>query len=335
MNLGVIFLIIFVLIIGGLVFMVMRTMKKLNAESTGVAVKQSAMKTAHDFLPFASIENDIIDLGGYQYRMVIEVSSTNYILKNEQEQEILEISFRNFLNSISYPFSMFVQTREIDLNAVINSLKKDINETCKTFPGLREYGENYYRYIVSLKERTGCTKQKRKFIIIPYDEAMKMMELDDKAKKSYSYEQIYERASQVVDGLASVGLTANILETNQIVELFYSLTHRNDDTIVDYIADGSYMSEYVKGRNKSHAVDQLEEAIQIIQEAENRFNVNVITSELTSGQINALRAFSSKLAASKAELMKIKREGGMEALMTLEEQFERASAGPATPNKED
>ena len=335
MNLGVIFLIIFVLIIGGLVFMVMRTMKKLNAESTGVAVKQSAMKTAHDFLPFASIENDIIDLGGYQYRMVIEVSSTNYILKNEQEQEILEISFRNFLNSISYPFSMFVQTREIDLNAVINSLKKDINETCKTFPGLREYGENYYRYIVSLKERTGCTKQKRKFIIIPYDEAMKMMELDDKAKKSYSYEQIYERASQVVDGLASVGLTANILETNQIVELFYSLTHRNDDTIVDYIADGSYMSEYVKGRNKSHAVDQLEEAIQIIQEAENRFNVNVITSELTSGQINALRAFSSKLAASKAELMKIKREGGMEALMTLEEQFERASSGPATPNKED
>ena len=304
-------------------------------ESTGVAVKQSAMKTAHDFLPFASIENDIIDLGGYQYRMVIEVSSTNYILKNEQEQEILEISFRNFLNSISYPFSMFVQTREIDLNAVINSLKKDINETCKTFPGLREYGENYYRYIVNLKERTGCTKQKRKFIIIPYDEAMKMMELDDKAKKSYSYEQIYERASQVVDGLASVGLTANILETNQIVELFYSLTHRNDDTIVDYIADGSYMSEYVKGRNKSHAVDQLEEAIQIIQEAENRFNVNVITSELTSGQINALRAFSSKLAASKAELMKIKREGGMEALMTLEEQFERASSGPATPNKED
>ena len=305
MNLGVIFLLVFVVIIGGLVFMVMRTMKKLNADSKGVAVKSSSMKTAHDFLPFASIENDVIDLGGYQYRMVIEVSSTNYILKNPQEQEVLEISYRNFLNSISYPFSIFIQTREIDLNAVIGNLKRDINETCKTFPGLREYGEVYYKYIVSLKERTGCTKQKRKFIIVPYDETIKMPELDDGAKKSYSHEQIYERALQVVDGLATLGLTGHVLETNEIVELFYSLTHRNDDTIVDYIANGSYMSEYVKGRNKSHAVDALEEAIQIIQEAENKFNVQVMSENLTAGQLDALRAFSTNLSNAKADLMKI------------------------------
>ena len=325
MNLGVIFLLVFVVIIGGLVFMVMRTMKKLNADSKGVAVKSSSMKTAHDFLPFASIENDVIDLGGYQYRMVIEVSSTNYILKNPQEQEVLEISYRNFLNSISYPFSIFIQTREIDLNAVIGNLKRDINETCKTFPGLREYGEVYYKYIVSLKERTGCTKQKRKFIIVPYDETIKMPELDDGAKKSYSHEQIYERALQVVDGLATLGLTGHVLETNEIVELFYSLTHRNDDTIVDYIANGSYMSEYVKGRNKSHAVDALEEAIQIIQEAENKFNVQVMSENLTAGQLDALRAFSTNLSNAKADLMKIQKNGGLDSLMTLEEQFDRAA----------
>lgn len=325
MNLGVIFLIIFIVIIGGLVFMVMRTMKKLNADSKGVAVRSSSMKTAHDFIPFASIENDVIDLGGYQYRMVIEVSSINYILKNPEEQEVLEISYRNFLNSISYPFSIFIQTREIDLNAVIGNLKRDINETCKTFPGLREYGEIYYKYIVSLKERTGCTKQKRKFIIIPYDETIKMSELDDVSKKSYSHEQIYERALQIADGLSTMGLTGHILKTNEIIELFYSLTHRNDDTIVDYIANGSYMSEYIKGRNKSHAVDELEEAIQIMQEAENRFNVNVITTNLTAGQMDALRAFSTNLANAKAELMNIRKNGGLDSLMTLEEQFDRAA----------
>ena len=321
MNPGIIFLLVFVVIIVGVIFFVMKTMKKMNADTKGAAVKSSVMKSAQDFLPFANIENDILDLGGFQYRMIVEVSSVNYILKNEQEQEILEISFRNFLNSIDYPFSMFIQTREIDLNAVTNNLKRDINEICKNFPNLREYGENYYRYIVSLKDRTGCTKQKRKFIIIPYDETIKMMELDPAAKKSYSYEQIYERANQIVDSLATLGLQGHILNTNEIIELFYSLTHRNDDTIVDYIADGSYMSEYVKGRNKSHAENELEEAIQIIQEAENRFNINVLGGNLTAGQIAALRMFSNRLASEKAELIKIHKNGGLDALMSLEEQF--------------
>ena len=322
MNPGIIFLIAFILIIGGVVFFVMKTMKKMNSEVKGAAVKASTMKTSQDFLPFADIENDILDLGGFQYRMIIEVSSVNYILKNEQEQEILEISFRNFLNSISYPFSMFVQTREIDLNAVTNNLKRDINEICKNFPGLREYGENYYKYIVSLKERTGCTKQKRKFIIIPYDETIKMPELDPASKKSYSYEQIYERANQIVDSLSTLGLQGHILSTNEIIELFYSLTHRNDDTIVDYIADGSYMSEYVKGRNKSHAENELEEAIQILQEAENRFNINVLGSNLSASQIAFLREFSANLAADKAELIEIQKTGGLNSLLTADERFE-------------
>lgn len=322
MNPGIIFLLIFIVIIGGVVFFVLKTMKKMNGDAQGVAVKSSTMKSSQDFIPFADIENDIIDLGGFQYRMIIEVSSVNYILKNEQEQEILEISFRNFLNSISYPFSMFIQTREIDLNAVTNNLKRDINEICKNFPGLKEYGENYYRYIVSLKERTGCTKQKRKFIIIPYDETIKMPELDPASKKSYSYEQIYERAYQIVDSLATLGLQGHILNTNEIIELFYSLTHRNDDTIVDYIADGSYMAEYVKGRNKTQAENELEEAIQIIQEAENRFNINVLSNNLTAGQIAALRVFSNNLANSKAELIEISKKGGLKSLMSIEEQWE-------------
>lgn len=329
MNLGIIFLIIFVMIIIGVVIMVLKTMKKINSESVGVAVKSSAMRTAHDFLPFASIENDVIDLGGYQYRMVIEVSSVNYLLKNVKEQEVLEVAFRNFLNSIGYPFSMFVQTREIDLNAVVGSLKRDISETCKQFPGLKEYGDIYYQYITSLKDRTGCTKQKRKFIIIPYDETIKMTELNDKSKKSYSYEQIYERALQVVDGLSTLGITGHILSSNEIIQLFYSLTHRNDDAIIDAIGKGVYMAEYTKGRNKSHTSDELEEAIQILQEAENKFNINVLTTNLTPGQIDALRIFASNISSAKSDLMKIQKNGGLKTMMSLEEQFDTAD----TPQK--
>ena len=71
----------------------------------------------------------------------------------------------------------------------------------------------------------------------------------------------------------------------------------------------------------THAENELEEAIQIIQEAENRFNINVLGGNLTAGQIAALRMFSNRLASEKAELIKIHKNGGLEALMSLEEQF--------------
>ena len=70
------------------------------------------------------------------------------------------------------------------------------------------------------------------------------------------------------------------------------------------------------------AENELEEAIQILQEAENRFNVNVLNNgHLTASQIAALRIFSNKLANDKAELIAIHKNGGLGSLMSLEEQF--------------
>ena len=65
-SLGIIFLVIFVVVIAGVGIFAFKMIKKMNGESEGVAKKGSVVKSAQDFLPFANIENDILDLGGFQ-----------------------------------------------------------------------------------------------------------------------------------------------------------------------------------------------------------------------------------------------------------------------------
>lgn len=319
---GIVVIIVFVLIVAGLIFMVLRTLKKLDSSSEGVAKKSSDVKNAQEFLPFANIENNIIDLGGLQYRMIVECSSTNYHLKTVDEQNILELSFKNFLSSVDHPYSFFIQNRELNLTPVIEKLHKDIVDTTKTFPTLAEYGEDYYAYLNQVKDYTGFYKQKRKYIIVPYDDAVKMQDLTFDDKITYSREQVRDRAERIVDGLTAVGISGHILNTDEIIELLYSLNHRNDDKIVNYLSDGSFTSELVCG-SKDEEKDEIDNGIRIIEEAINKYSVSVMTGSLSADQKTALNALAADMIKIRSTLVDIKEAGGLDSI------------GPVENNKED
>lgn len=310
---GIVIIIVFILVIVGLVFMVLRTLKKLDSSSEGVAKKSSDVKNSQEFLPFANVENNVIDLGGLQYRMIIECSSTNYHLKTVDEQNVLELSFKNFLSSIEHPYSFFIQNREINLTPIIEGLRKDIIDTVKVFPALAEYGEDYYAYLNQVKEYTGCSKQKRKYIIVPFDDAVKMQDLTLDAKIAYAQEQVRDRAERIVDGLTAVGITGHILNTDEIIELLYSLNHRNDDKIVNYLSDGSFTSELVCGTFEKEQ-SELDKGIKIIEETINKYSVSVVTNNLTLEQKNALGAILSDLSKIKQTLGNYKSAGGFDSI---------------------
>ena len=62
---------------------------------------QSNPETAQEFLPFEEIQDSMIYVGNGLYRMLIEVSSLNYYLRTEEEQETVEQQFRRALQHLS------------------------------------------------------------------------------------------------------------------------------------------------------------------------------------------------------------------------------------------
>lgn len=237
----IVILIIFVAIIVGMIFMVKKTLAKIDAESA-VAMDPTSIRTAQDFLPFDKIEDNMIDLGGFRYKKIIECTSINYHLKTEMEKEMIEASFARFLNSFQFPISFYIQTREMDMTSYLESLKDSIEEVCDEFPGLIDYGTNFFNEMQRLPELTGNSKQKKKYIIVGYDEAAMMENLTPDEKKTYSMQELNLRTQVLVDNLSGLGIKCEVLNTAGLLELMYSTYHKDDYSNFENLLSGEYTS---------------------------------------------------------------------------------------------
>lgn len=274
--LGVIVLIIFLLVVAGMGFAVYTVMKKTDPRRIDTSTIDT-ITTAQEFLPFEDIRDGMIILGGHKYRVVIEATSTNYNLKTDKEKELIEISFQRFLNSLTFPITFYVQTKKIDNSKMLSLLEEEIKATVSQFPELAEYGEIYLNEMMNLEGYIGNNKQKKKYIIVPYEEAINLPNLSDEEKYEYSLKEIYTRASIIVDGLSAVGIKARILDTKELAELVYSTYHKDNYSHVENITSGEFLSLIVDSKDRK--MDNLTEDAKldwILYEAQMRLKTELL-----------------------------------------------------------
>lgn len=285
---------------GGMVFW---QIKKTDPKNNDTSLKND-ISTAQEFLPFQDISDSMINLGNHQYRALIEVSSINYNLKTKKEKDILELSFQRFLNSLDFPYSIFIQTKTMDNTRMISLLKSDIEDTLKEFPQLEEYAMTHLRDMTNIQDRIQTTKQKKKYIIIPYDDAISLTNMDDNEKYVEAAKELYTRCTLVLDGLESMGLRGNILTTNEVATVITSVYHRNNYTHIDGVIDGEYLETFVLGENKMSNILSEGKLDLILVEAKNKLqnelinnrNTNPDVLEATRQAIDELERMRDKLA---------------------------------------
>lgn len=231
----------FLAFIGGMVFMVLRVLKKTDPTKADTSTNEN-ITAAQDFLPFEDIKDGMINLGGHRYRAVIECSSTNYLLKTDREKEMIEIAFQRFVNSFTFPVTFYIQTKVIDDSKMLDILDQEIATSIEHFPHLSEYGRIYKQEMENLHGYVGNNKQKKKYMIVSFDEAIALGDLNDEEKYDYAAKELYNRAMIIVDGLSSVGIKASILETEQLAELVFSTYHKDNYTHVENVVNGEFLS---------------------------------------------------------------------------------------------
>lgn len=319
--LPIIILVIFLAMIIVAVVLVVKTMKKMNATDGGVVASTKNMDNAQAFLPFVDINDDVIDLGGFKYRGIIECTSTNYHLKTEAEKDIIEQSFRNFLNAIQYPITFYIQTKELNYGKILETLQQDIENTKQDCPRLVNYAEQYYLEIANLKNTINNSKQKKKYIIVPYEETITMNELSADEKKEYSKRELDSRISMLIDNLASIGIKGTRLSSSDLIELMYSVYHRDEDAVIDNIVDGDYMATIVSGLNAAQKQDALKKAIMILQDAESSMRFNVVSDRNPERANELFMAITKNIEELKNGLADIENHGGINNLANDEELF--------------
>ena len=274
MKSAILLSILFLGIIGIVVTLLIFVMKKTLGSSVVDETEDPSITSAQEFLPFEDIREDVIVMGNHRYRAVLECSSVNYSLKTAGERDLIEMSFQQFLNSISFPITIFIQTKLIDNTERQAELEKNIEKTLEDFPQLATYAEQYRLDMANLTNCIGNSLQKKRYIIVGYDEVDQLGELSEAEKVHYAAKEIRGRCNTIKAALDGVGVNSRMLNTRELVELIYSTYHRDDFSYAENIANRDAFALFISGEEDRFA-DRLPAATldQILGESINKIEL--------------------------------------------------------------
>lgn len=158
------------------------------------------------------VRDGILILPGDHYRAVLEVSSINFELKSEVEQDALIETYESFLNALGHPLQILIRTREIDLDRYLTELTDRLAGETETV--YRDQLQNYAAFIRRLVTHNKILTR-RFYVVVPYSAGPKL-----------DFELIKGQLSLMLDmtakGLGRLGMHARVLTSLELLDLFYS-----------------------------------------------------------------------------------------------------------------
>lgn len=217
-------------------------MPKTQVKSNDKAVKQGKKDTASSsqlYLKIAEIRDDTVVLKNGGIRGILKVSSINFNLKSEDEQNAIIYSYQGFLNSLEFPIQIVVRSKRLDIDNYIDQLN-GLGEK-QTNALLQRQTYEYIDYIQRLVEYADIM-EKEFFVIVPFDpfRAVKpnvvqrffqnlspkdsFIELEKRQKEFLQLKKsLNQRLNVVKSGLENTGLQVGQLKTKDLIELFYEI----------------------------------------------------------------------------------------------------------------
>ncbi len=183
-------------------------------------------KSTQLFLEIDKIKEGILVLKDKSLHGILMVSSINFALKSEEEQNAIIFQFQNFLNSLDFPIQIVVQSRRLNITGYLDKLREI--EKSQSNDLLRRQTADYRQFIQKLVE-SGQILTKNFFVVVPFFPmeipGVKKGESLEKEKFERAKFQLWQRMEFVALGLKRCGLECVPLSTPEVIELLWSLYH--------------------------------------------------------------------------------------------------------------
>ena len=188
------------------------------------------------YLDISEIKDNVVVMKDGSLRAVILVSSINFALKGEDEQNALISGYMEFLNTLDDTMQIVIQSRQLNIDGYIRQLKEaeknQTNELLKIQIG------SYIEFIQELIE-LGEIMTKRFYIVVPYNPfgkkatsffarfrqlfvSGKLIKLQRERFENYK-EELELTVNNIISSLNSMGISSAILDTQSLIELYYNV----------------------------------------------------------------------------------------------------------------
>lgn len=188
------------------------------------------------FIDIAEIKENVVVLKDGTLRGVLLVPSVNFALKSEIEQDALIAGYRDLINSLEYPVQVVIQSRKLNLEQYIQSLR-DL-EKVQQNELLKAQMVSYREFIKEILE-IGQIMTKRFYVVVPFSpysrkqksfftKLKEVLTPGQTIKVSQKFFEQYRkeletRMGQVQGSLVSLGLgNVQQIDTRGLIELYYN-----------------------------------------------------------------------------------------------------------------
>jgi hypothetical protein len=200
-------------------------------------VKLAIKGTTQEHLPIEDIVDSVVILKDGSCSMVMRVSSVNFDLLSEREQEALVYAYGGILNSLTFP-----------IQVVINSTTKDVSKYQERLRAMEERQENpllkdrivQYRKFIEETVKRNDVLSKTFYVVVPFSilslgiksstkPMLGFLPMTNSSGLPYSKEYILDKAKSNLEPkrdhlmrlFARLGLETKQLDTKELIKLFY------------------------------------------------------------------------------------------------------------------
>lgn len=183
------------------------------------------------------IKEGVVILKDGGLRAILMTSSINFALKSTEEQDALTYHYQGFLNSLDFPIQILINSRKFNISGYVTLLEQKQKEQENEL--LRIQTTEYIDFIKGLTELANIMTESF-YVVVPFAPIEKKeMGLLDKFssiltfKKQMAFKtdqnfeqlksQLWQRINYISSGLEGLGLRVAPLNTEELIELYYSL----------------------------------------------------------------------------------------------------------------
>lgn len=177
------------------------------------ALQKSKSKTSsRNQIAIKGVRDGVLMLPNNEYRAILQVSSLNFELRSEEEQDAIIDIYESFLNSVGSSLQILIRTREIDMDKYLEDLTERLDDEAEEI--YRSQLINYDKFIRSLIT-TNKILTRHFYVIVPYRPNVK-------ADFELIEEQLNIKLDIVAKGMTRLGMHTNQLDSLEVLDLFYS-----------------------------------------------------------------------------------------------------------------
>jgi hypothetical protein len=157
----------------------------------------------------------------------------NFSLLSEEEQEAIIYAYAGLLNSLTFPIQIIIKSQKKDVS---NYLKLLENQEAKTQNQTHKNQISRYRQFISRVVKEGNVLDKKCYCVVSFSrielglQASNPLSLKKSTTLPYDKKYILQKAQTALDPkidhlirqFARVGLSAKLLNTQELTQLFYN-----------------------------------------------------------------------------------------------------------------